>query len=695
MPHPPARLLAPLLAVVLVALTWPWRDNPFYLDDLNRVVDNPGIERVFPLHRHFLDPSTMSTRTALVAYRPLLPLSLSLDHALHGGAPAGYRLTNALLHVLGALALLLVAGELAAALGAPGPRAAAAAAILFALHPVGGIPIQYVCVRDLQLATLFTLLGLAAHARLRRLGPSPARRLAPWACLVLGMLAKTDAIALPALFLAWDLLVARRAASDPDPWARAGLGLALAAALVAFPVVVLGSADLANIVPGERSLAAVAGSAATQLRLHALHYPLVFLAPWRIRQAPAAHPVGLADPGALAGLALLLGSLALAARLRNPRPATAFAIVAYWLVFAPSSSLVPLHPLAVDYRALPASAFVALLAVLELFPRLGPALRAPAFAALAALLAGVWTYQARLWSSEAALWGHSVALGGDPMAWQGLALATADRSRRLALLDEALARQPDYVLAHTNRGLTLIALGRLDEGLEACRRAVELDPRRDHSHHWLGRALLLAGRPEGALQAFRAALALNPTSREHRLGAAEAALAQRDHAAARVLLEPLVAGAPTPAVLGAWGKALFLGGERERGAAASRAAAEAAPGDAELVGQAGTQLLGLGRAEEALPFLRRLATLLPGHPRARAMVAFALQGLGRHEEAAAEYLAHLEANPGDTGSRLNLVLALQAAGRPCPAWRPHLDAILRAEPAHPGARRLRSACPDP
>ena len=81
--------LAAALLVLLPALVFAnTLRNGYHLDDFYRVVGNPELERFWPPHRHFLDPRTSATLPHLVQYRPLLPLSLSVDVALADEPPA-------------------------------------------------------------------------------------------------------------------------------------------------------------------------------------------------------------------------------------------------------------------------------------------------------------------------------------------------------------------------------------------------------------------------------------------------------------------------------------------------------------------------------------------------------------------------------------------------------------------------------
>ncbi len=63
--------------------------NDFHLDDFTRIVDNPGVQKLHPVGRHFVDPRTMSTVDRLTRYSPLLPLTLSRNYAVAGDSLPG------------------------------------------------------------------------------------------------------------------------------------------------------------------------------------------------------------------------------------------------------------------------------------------------------------------------------------------------------------------------------------------------------------------------------------------------------------------------------------------------------------------------------------------------------------------------------------------------------------------------------
>src|SRR2546425_6083490 len=72
--------------------------NPFLQDDLIMVSGNEQIRHIAPLH--FLTSSYSRDQRLGGLYRPLTILSLSFDYAVWGNQPAGFRITNLVLHIL-------------------------------------------------------------------------------------------------------------------------------------------------------------------------------------------------------------------------------------------------------------------------------------------------------------------------------------------------------------------------------------------------------------------------------------------------------------------------------------------------------------------------------------------------------------------------------------------------------------------
>ncbi len=129
-------------------------------------------------------------------YRPLVVTLFQIDYHLYGLRPAGFHLTNILLHILNST---LVAWFLAHWVRR---RWALAGAAFFALHPMAATGLAWISERTDVLATTFLLLALLAVSRYSR--PGGASGLAPVGAGYAGALASKEvAITFPAVALAY------------------------------------------------------------------------------------------------------------------------------------------------------------------------------------------------------------------------------------------------------------------------------------------------------------------------------------------------------------------------------------------------------------------------------------------------------------------------------------------------------------
>ena len=129
-------------------------------------------------------------------YRPLIVTLFQIDYHLYGLRPAGFHLTNILLHILNST---LVAWFLARWVR---KRWALAGAVFFALHPMAATGLAWISERTDVLATTFFLLALLAMSRYLRPGESSG--LAPVGAAYAGALASKEvAITFPAVALAY------------------------------------------------------------------------------------------------------------------------------------------------------------------------------------------------------------------------------------------------------------------------------------------------------------------------------------------------------------------------------------------------------------------------------------------------------------------------------------------------------------
>ncbi len=546
-----ASWLAPrvVIVAVVVIVFLNALPNPFHLDDYYRVADNPGIHEVWPIWRHFVDPWTSTTNPVLVQFRPLLPLTLSINYAIAGDSFIGYHIGNLIFHILSALVLYSLCLELLKYWSNWGldrrqrEGLALAVALIFGIHPVSGIPVNYICARDLLIMQCFLLVSLLGYIRLRRLGGSFVRWVLVLLALALSLMGKTNAAIAPLVVLLFDFFVAKERVLSLKPWLRAAAFGAVVAGFFLYTQLVVGFSDFASAVSSR------SGSpweyALTQLKVHLFEYMRNFFWPFLIRQMPNVEPAtSFWEPSVLMGAMFVVATVVVAWSVRKKAGLVSFCILGYWALMIPESSVLPLHHLAAHYRAYAPSPFFYLVAALVAWRFVKPTVRAPILWVLLAFFAGATTYLNTTWRSDEALWSHSVKHGGDAVAHLNLGMSYADPNVRKGHLEDALRMAPNYVLAHIDMGLALIELGQSEEGLAHLQKAVALKPTSARAHYWLAHAYATLDRKPDAARESAAAVRLHPRHLKYQLKAAKYAQGVGDYQGSLRYLDAILEDAP-------------------------------------------------------------------------------------------------------------------------------------------------------
>jgi tetratricopeptide (TPR) repeat protein len=606
--------------------------NGFHLDDFYRVVDNPGIHQISRPWVHFLDPRTMSTLDRITGYRPMLPLTLSVNYAIARENVAGYHAGNILFQVIAAWFVYLFVLELlalAAVHGVPAERArwiALVVAAVFAVHPVSGIPVNYICARDLLLMQLFWGASLWGYLRMRRLGFTVARWVFVLTAFLFSLASKADAVVAPILVFFLEVTVGNQSWRTPRPWLR---GLPLASVVVlffAFSKFVLGYVETSSVVATVDSFWTYP---LTQARLHLFRYLPHFFWPFSIRQDPYEVAARGLQPEVIAGLLFVAATLTAAWIFRRRAALISFCIPAYWIMFLTTSSVVPFYHMAVDYRPYPSSPFFfIILALLALRIRWVPVRQALAVGSVAwAAVTSVLLNSS--WKNENTLWRYSVERGGGALAHLNLAVSTQNLAERRNLLEEALRMSPEYLLALVNLGRTLVAQGQAEQGLEYIKKAVRLSPNNAQNHYWYALTLAELGmKREAARESGFAADDDLRNERYQYYAALEAQLID-DYPTSLKYLGRLKALAPD------YPEAGFL---------------------------EGFALQQAGRLEESIAVYRPFLKRQPDHVQARFNLAHALMTLDKCQEAIPEFTRVLELRPAMMAAHLHLATCYEKTG---------------------------------
>jgi tetratricopeptide (TPR) repeat protein len=509
-------LAALTVAVACVAAYGNTFDVPFVLDDHANIVDEPAV------HAVGLAPEQLAraARGFPFADRWLARASFAANHAIHGLNPAGYHAVNLAFHVGASLLLLLVARRILAAVGfgdgRERDRAAAIAALLFAVHPVHTQAVTYVVQRMTSMGAFFSLLALVLWLGAReRIGRARWARVA--AAVVAWWLAlscKENYVLVPAIALLVEWLGGDLGARLRARWrlvvAAGGIAIALfvALALEYWPRVVHLNADM-GIPVAHRLLSQ------PRVLVHYLSLLAVPL-PGRLHIDYAFRPsAGLLDPPSTAAALALVVVLAIAAVwLRRRAPLVTLAIGWFLLALAVEQSVFPID-LVFEHRLYFASIgiFVAVGAALVRWVRVP---RADAWAAavpLAAVLAVGTVARNQVWRDPAILLadvktGEGAARGVLTLAATLKARGELDEAERL-LLDH-VGRHPRDPGACVNLGMIALERGRGSDAEGWFRKALAVAPWLADAWYDLGIALELQGRAGEALAAYETALAREP-----------------------------------------------------------------------------------------------------------------------------------------------------------------------------------------
>ena len=486
-------------------------------------MDNPHYRGLGPAQLRW-----MLTTFHMGHYIPATWLTFAVDHAAWGMDPAGYHLTNVLLHAANAVVFYfigrrLVAGGLAGLADRAGPVlpwAAALAALLFALHPLRAESVAWVTERRDLLSAFFYLLTILAYLRAcpPAGGGEPAATSRPWyvlavALFAVSLLSKSMAVSLPAVLLILDIYPLRRLRGGWGGW-LSGPGLRALAEKIPFVLLSAIASSIAVIAVKSTgiTLAPLSALGITD-RLALSFYGLAFYI-WK-----TAVPIGLVPLYELtlpvnplearfllaAGVVVLVTAGAIAFRRRGPALAATW--LAYVVILLPVLGVAHNGPqIAADrYTYLSCLGWPLLLAggLLTAWRRVNPvgsgALASGAgvlLLVITAALGGQAWKQVQIWRDSEQLWTHAVAVSPSMIAHHNLGVALLDRgavSEATAHFREAVRRQPDSARAHNYLGVALARSGDYDRAIPHFAQALRLDPSFSLARSNLDRALSMGG----------------------------------------------------------------------------------------------------------------------------------------------------------------------------------------------------------
>jgi len=219
-------ILCLLLALATLAFYNPVTRAPFLnYDDPVYVTDNAQVRAGLTWNTivwTFRTPKDLD-------WHPITWLSYALDSQMFGLNPAGYHLTNVVIHTANVVLLFLI---LEAGTGLAWRSVAVAA--LFALHPINVESVAWIAERKNVLSMFFFLVALAAYGWYAR-RPGIGRYLAVTLAYVLSLMSKGQAITFPFVLLLLDYWPLNRFGQSFEPAESVGGEVSFAATPVRGP----------------------------------------------------------------------------------------------------------------------------------------------------------------------------------------------------------------------------------------------------------------------------------------------------------------------------------------------------------------------------------------------------------------------------------------------------------------------------
>jgi protein O-mannosyl-transferase len=653
----------------------------FILDDVPAIVQNQDIR-----DWSRLSSVLMPERELPVAGRPLVNVSLAINYALGGLDVRGYHVWNVAVHLGCALLVFavvrrtLVANRVDRELRERSLDLAFAVALLWALHPLNTEAVNYVTQRTEAMMGLFYLLTVYASIRAATTSSRPWPVVAAVACAS-GMACKESMVTAPILVALYDrvfIFDSIKAAAKERWRLYAGLAFSwLVLALLISSGPRIHSAGFSSGVSAWTYLLNQAVMIVRYLRLAVWPTSLVVNYGWPV-------PLTLGDvlPQALFVVTLLVGTVAALIR----RPPLGFLGAAFFILLAPTSSIVPIATeVGAERRMyLPLIPIVILLVVggvrlwtslsdgIPSLSRLMPK-RAPGsilLAAMAMLLATATIARNREYGSSLLMAQTVVDRYPTSYAHHELAnqLITAGRH------EEAMAHLrlavPGAPRAHFTLGAELFEQDRNDEAISELHTFLEKQPlllEAVSARELLGRAFAKQERWQEAVEQFRQVLEMNPSAEqviETHLVLANALYAMKSYDEASNHYRQFVQARPDHVgALSRLGITLMATGQIPDAISAFRRAAEINPQDGAVQKNLATALFDARNVDAAAEPARRAVALRPDDPAAHDLLGQILAERGQLTGAIAEFQRALTIDPNASAAREHLAQVTRASKR--------------------------------
>ena len=514
----------------------------FVFDDIKAIVANQRIRNLLPLTESMTGPMESALRD-----RPIVSLTLAINYALGGLDAWNFHAFNLLIHILTGLTLFgiirrtFLSRRLAARFDRQATGLAFASALLWIVHPIQTESVTYIIQRSESLAGLFYLLTLYCFIRggsylvIAKSGatadqtsnnaghrqPSTVNRQLSslWLGLsflfcALGMGTKSVMITAPLMVIIYDAIFIsgspREAFKNHWPFF-----ISLAATWLIQILIILRTdyGDLKSLSPTAYFLTQP-GVILHLIRLSFWPHPLCLDYGW-----PLAHRIREILPPAMLIGALLWATIWGLIK----RPTLGFLGIWFFLILAPTSTILPLEDPIFEHRLYLSLAAFTTLAVLAAYT----------------LLRRVRSKKRRIILGCVLLTATTIILG----------YRTHVRNRiyqsPLVLWQSIVDQRPEHARGHYNLGLELSKVGKREAAIVEYREAVRLKPDYSDAYNNLGAALVEGGNALEAIRHYGQALRTKPQFWEARYNMGIALSSLKKYREAEICFQEVIRIQPT------------------------------------------------------------------------------------------------------------------------------------------------------
>jgi tetratricopeptide (TPR) repeat protein len=505
----PAVIVA-VVCTVVIATHWPALSaKAVSFDDQQYMVDNPLVQNPgWPSAKRFLteilEPSTVNGY-----YQPLAMISLMLDYAAGGNEKnlRPFHITSLALHTANTALIIVLLYMLFGNIWA-----AAAAGLLFGVHPMTVEPIPWVGERKTLLAAFFAFWSLIFYVRYSRSGNWKSS-VGCFLMYLLALMSKPTSIPLPAVMLSMDYWPLKK--------------ISVKSLLEKVPLFILGAIfAVITYISQHRTAGTVAptefgpGHILLVLCHNIIFYLFKIILPINLSSHYAfPKPFGLSSPMVLAGvigtcilIAILLVSL------RWTKAAMTGWLIFFVAIFPTMGTVGFTNVIASDkFAYLPS---VGLLMILTSFLIwLGKNTKVKVAAAIAVLLlasaeAAATQRYLEYWQDSITLINHMLVLAPDAAPlYNSRGSAYHDRGdldQAIADYTKAIEIDPLNVEGYINRGAAHLSKNQMDLAISDYNKSIEISPRYAEAYNNRGLVYMSKGQLDQAISDFNKSIEINP-----------------------------------------------------------------------------------------------------------------------------------------------------------------------------------------